>query len=45
MKNQDCKIVCNGKEAATVKCSKDGISIDFTEAGKAMCKDQCIGCC
>jgi len=41
---KDCKIVCDGKEVAVVTCSKDGVTIRCTEAGKEFCK-QFAGCC
>ena len=45
MKNQNCKIVCNGKEIATFSCTTDGINIKCTKEGKKMCKELCKGCC
>jgi hypothetical protein len=45
MKCKDCKIVCNGKEVATIKCDENGFSIKCTEEGKEMCKELGKGCC
>ena len=39
MENKECKVVCDGKEVATIKCSEDGINIKPTEEGKSMCKE------
>lgn len=46
MKNKECKITCDGKEMATILCSKDGCNIRPTEEGKKMFKDCCgKDCC
>ncbi len=45
MECKECKIVCEGKEIATIDCGEDGFNIKFTEEGKAMCKDMHKGCC
>ena len=43
---KDCKIVCDGKEVATITCSEDGLNIKCTEDGKALCGEFCgKGCC
>jgi hypothetical protein len=42
MKCKDCKIVCDGKEIATISCTKDGFSVKCTEKGKELCKE--FGC-
>jgi hypothetical protein len=44
MECKECKIVCDGKEVATISCSEDGFSIKCTDEGKEMCKQFC-GCC
>jgi len=44
MKCKDCKIVCDGKEIATIKCEKEGFSIKCTDEGKKICKEF-NGCC
>ena len=44
MKCKDCKIVCEGKEIATISCSEDGIVIKHTKEGKELLKDL-KGCC
>jgi len=44
MKCKECKVVCDGKEVATINCSRDGFSIKCTEEGKSMCKEL-KGCC
>lgn len=31
---EGCKIVCNGKEVATISCTENGINIKSTEEGK-----------
>ena len=46
MSCKDCKIVCDGKEVATISCTEDGINIKCTEDGKALCGEFCgKGCC
>ncbi|MBR9705006.1 hypothetical protein GOV12_06350 [Candidatus Pacearchaeota archaeon] len=45
MENKECQVICEGKEIATLNCSKDGFSIKFTNEGKEMCKDHCKDCC
>jgi hypothetical protein len=45
MKCKDCKIVCDGKEVAILKCGKNGFSIECTEEGKKMCGEFMKGCC
>jgi len=42
MKCKDCKVVCDGKEVATLTCSDEGFSVKCTEEGKKLCKG---GCC
>jgi hypothetical protein len=42
---KDCKIVCDGKEVATIKCSEKGFSIECTDEGKQMCREMSKGCC
>jgi hypothetical protein len=37
-KCKDCKIVCDGKEIATIKCGEDGYSIKCTKECKEMFK-------
>jgi hypothetical protein len=44
MKGKECKVVCDGKEVATLTCSEDGFSLKCTEEGKKMCKDGKCGC-
>ena len=41
---KECKIVCDGKEMATITCNDDGFTIKCTEEGKNMCKEK-MGCC
>jgi hypothetical protein len=38
-KCKDCKIVCDGKEVATISCGEDGFSIKHTKDGKELFKD------
>lgn len=38
-KNKECKIVCDEKVIAVVKCGEDGFNLQATEDGKKMCKD------
>lgn len=45
MKCKECKIVCDGKEIATIKCSENGFSVECTEEGKNMYKGITEGCC
>ncbi len=49
MKCKECKIVCNGKEIATIDCTKEGINIKCTEEGKKICSEflgkDGKGCC
>lgn len=46
MKNKDCKIVCNGKEIATILCSEDGFNIRTTAEGKKLFSEcDCKDCC
>jgi hypothetical protein len=39
MECKDCKIVCEGKEVATISCTGDGFNIKHTEEGKKFCKE------
>lgn len=41
MNCKECKIVCEGKEVATISCTKEGINIKCTEDVKQLFK----GCC
>jgi hypothetical protein len=41
---KDCKIVCDGKEVASVSCTEDGLNIKYTKEGKKMC-GMFKGCC
>lgn len=41
---KDCKIVCDGKEVATISCGQDGVAIKCTKEGKELCKEF-RGCC
>ncbi len=41
----NCKIMCEGKECATIECKESGISINYTEDGKKMCANLGGGCC
>ena len=43
MKCKECKVVCDGKEIATLTFSEDGFSFKHTEEGKKCCKEH--GCC
>jgi hypothetical protein len=45
MKCKDCKIVCDGKEIATIACGDGAFSIKCTEEGKKMFKEMHKGCC
>ncbi len=45
METKECKIVCDGKEVATIDCTEDGFSVKCTDEGKELCKDMCKGCC
>jgi hypothetical protein len=45
MKNKDCKIVCDGKEIATINCAEGEFSLKYTAEGKKLCKELCPGCC
>jgi hypothetical protein len=45
MEDKDCKVVCNGKEVAVIKCDENGFSIKCTDEGKELCKGMCKGCC
>lgn len=45
MKGKECKIVCDGKEIATIKFSEKGFSVECTEDGKKMCKELHAECC
>ncbi len=44
MKGKECKVVCDGKEVATLTCSEDGFSVKCNEECKKMCKGM-KGCC
>jgi hypothetical protein len=44
MFGKECKIVCDGKEVATIKCDKKGLHILPTEEGMKLCKEHC-DCC
>jgi hypothetical protein len=35
---KECKIVCDGKDVAIIKCDEDGLHIKHTKEGKEMCK-------
>lgn len=39
MKGKECKVVCEGKEVATLTCTEDGFALKCTAEGKKMCKD------
>jgi len=43
-KCKDCKLVCDGKEVATITCGEDGFSIKHTKEGKELLKNF-KGCC
>jgi hypothetical protein len=45
METKNCKIVCDGKEVATIIHSKDGVSFKVTPEGKKLFKDCKCGCC
>ncbi|MFH1722542.1 MAG: hypothetical protein ABH950_08075 [Candidatus Altiarchaeota archaeon] len=45
MECKECKIVCNGKDIATIDCNKDGITIKCTKEGKDICGEMTKGCC
>ncbi|MFC2162052.1 hypothetical protein ACFLRF_00090 [Candidatus Altiarchaeota archaeon] len=45
MCGKDCKIVCGGKEMATISCSEDGIKIQATDDGKKFFSKMSAGCC
>lgn len=45
MECKECKVVCDGKELATVDCSKDGIRIRWSDGCKDACKGAIKGCC
>ncbi len=40
----ECKIVCDGKECATVECGDGEFKVKLTEEGKKM-KENCCKCC
>ena len=42
MKSKECKIVCSGKDVATVNCTKNGCNIEYTEYGKKLSKEKII---
>ncbi len=46
---KDCKIVCDGKEIATITCSGDGFTVKCTDECKEMFhkhhKEGHEGCC
>ena len=46
MKCKECKVVCDGKEVATIKFTEEGLLIQHTELGKKYMKE-CMtkGCC
>jgi hypothetical protein len=35
---KECKIVCEGKEVATINHTSDGFSVKCTSEGKELCK-------
>ena len=44
----ECKIICDGKEAATFNCTDDGCNMKWTAEGKKLRKKCCNdikGCC
>jgi len=43
MECKECKVVCDGKEVATITCNENGFSVQCTEEGKRLCKS--MGCC
>ncbi len=45
MECKDCKIVCDGKEVAVIKCTEKGFSIECTEECKKMYGEFMKGCC
>jgi hypothetical protein len=45
MKCKECKVVCEGKEVATISCDEGGFSIKCTEEGKKLCGEMKAGCC
>ncbi len=45
MECKECKVVCDGKEIATIDCTENGFSVKYTDEGKNMCKEFCKGCC
>ena len=45
MECKECKIVCDGKEVATINCSEEGFSLKCTEEGKKLRKEFKCGCC
>ncbi len=44
MKCKDCKVVCEGKEIASISCGEGGMTIKCTKEGKELCKEF-KGCC
>ena len=44
MKCKECKVVCEGKEVATISCDKEGVTIKCTKEGKELFKEF-KGCC
>ena len=42
---KECKIVCDGKELATIDCRQDELKIKWSEDCKDLCKGFFKGCC
>ncbi|MBC8500241.1 MAG: hypothetical protein ISS25_01070 [Nanoarchaeota archaeon] len=45
MEPKECKIVCDGKEIATLTCTEGGFTVKCTEEGKELCREMCKECC
>ena len=45
MKCKECRVVCDGKEMATIDCREDGLQIKWSEDCRNLCKGVFKGCC
>jgi len=42
---KECKVVCDGKEMATIDCREDGLQIKWSQDCGTLCKGLFKGCC
>jgi hypothetical protein len=45
MECKECKVVCDGKELATVDCGRDGLSVRWSKDCNDKCEGISKGCC